>query len=73
MTSSGGTRISARAIYGLSFAIDIAQLPFVGEHVPGRELLFSVAVKNLGDRSVRDAAFFPQPGRTLAFTLSWEL
>jgi vitamin B12 transporter len=73
VTSSGGTRISARAIYGLSLGVDIAQLPFVGEHVPGRELLFSVAVKNLTDRSVRDSAFFPQPGRTLAFTLSWEL
>ena len=73
VNESGDRRISARAIYGLSFAIDIAQLPYVGEHVPGRELLFSVAVKNVGDRSVRDAAFFPQPGRTLAFTLSWEL
>ena len=73
VTSTGGTRISARAIYGLSFTVDIAQLPWVGEHIPGRELLFSVAVKNLTDRSVRDAAFFPQPGRTLAFSLSWEL
>jgi vitamin B12 transporter len=73
VTSTGGTRISARAIYGLSFAVDIAQLPWVGEHIPGCELLFSVAVKNLTDRSVRDAAFFPQPGRTLAFNLNWKL
>ncbi|MBW2287813.1 MAG: TonB-dependent receptor [Deltaproteobacteria bacterium] len=73
VTSTGGTSISARAIYGLSLGIDIAQLPFVGEHVPGSELLLSFAVKNLTDRSVRDAAFFPQPGRTFAFTLNWEL
>jgi outer membrane cobalamin receptor len=74
VTSSGRTRIAdARNVYNLSFAVDIAQLPWFAEHIPGRALLFSFAVKNLTDRSIRDALFFPQPGRTLAFGLQWEI
>jgi outer membrane receptor protein involved in Fe transport len=74
VTSSGRTRIAdSRAIYGLSLAVDAVKLPWIGEHIPGRELLLSFAVKNLTDRSIRDSVFYPQPGRTLAFTAQWEL
>jgi iron complex outermembrane receptor protein len=74
VTTSGRTRIAdSRAIYGLSLGVDLAQLPWLGEAIPGSALLLSFAVKNLTDRSVRDAVFFPQPGRTLAFTVDWEI
>ena len=54
-----------------TLALDLALLPWLGRFVPGRSLLFSVTGRNLGDVSVRDAAFFPQPGRSLAFRLEW--
>jgi outer membrane cobalamin receptor len=71
-TDFGGTaRVRGRTVWDASAALDLAQLPWLGRFIPGSSLLLSVTGRNLGDVSVRDAAFFPQPGRTLAFRIEW--
>jgi iron complex outermembrane receptor protein len=71
VTADGGTRVGSRAVWDASLALDLLQLPPLAGRLPGERLLFSVTVDNLTDQSVRDAQFFPQPGRTLFFRLEW--
>jgi vitamin B12 transporter len=71
-TDFGGTAlVRGRTVWDASAALDLAQLPWLGRYIPGSSLLLSVTGRNLGDVSVRDAAFFPQPGRSLAFRIEW--
>ncbi len=71
VTPDGLTRVSARTVVDLSLVLDLRKLPKVGESLPGQQLLFSVTANNLTDASVRDALFFPQPGRSLFFRVEW--
>ena len=73
VTPDGGTRVSSRAVWNVSGSIDLLQLPFLERHIPGRRLLCSVSVDNVSDESVRDAEFFPQPGRWFTFRVEWQL
>lgn len=74
VSASGSTRLESgtQTVYGLSLVVDLLQIPVVARFVPGGHLRLSVAVDNLTDASLRDAQFFPQPGRTLAFRVEWE-
>lgn len=71
VTPSGRTRVSSREVYDLALILDLARLPRLGRHVPGESLLLSLTARNVGDVSVRDAQFFPQPGRSLSFRVEW--
>lgn len=67
VSDTGGTVLPARTVFDASFGIDARQLPWIGPRVPAEKLWLSIVGENLTDRSVRDALFFPQPGRTLTF------
>jgi hypothetical protein len=73
VTPDGGTRVGSRTVWNVSGSIDLLQLAFLERHIPGRRLLCSVSVDNLTDESVRDAEFFPQPGRWFTFRVEWQL
>jgi outer membrane receptor protein involved in Fe transport len=73
VTADGGTRVSARTVWNASAALDLLQLPWLDVHLPGERLLVSLTGDNLGDVSVRDAQFFPQPGRWLTLRVEWRL
>ena len=73
VTRDGLTRVSARTVFDLSLILDLQKLPRVGESLPGQQLLFSVTANNVTDESVRDAVFYPQPGRSLFFRVEWRL
>lgn len=66
VSASGRTLLPARTTYDAGIAVDLVQIPVVGERLPLRSLLVSFVASNLTDVSVRDAQFFPQPGRVLA-------
>lgn len=69
VSDSGGTRLPARTTFDAVLRIDAKQLPWIGPRVPAERLLVSLIGRNLTDRSVRDAQFIPQPGRTFAVRL----
>ena len=71
VTFDGLTRVSARAVYDVGLVLDLLRLPLLRGRLPGASLLCSVTANNVTDQSVRDARFFPQPGRTLAFRVEW--
>jgi outer membrane receptor protein involved in Fe transport len=73
VTADGGTTVSSRRVWNASAALDLLQLPYLDEHLPGERLLVSVTVDNLTDQSLRDAQFFPQPGRWLTVRVEWQL
>ncbi len=74
VSASGNTSLESgsNTTYGLSLVVDVVQIPGLAALIPGSHLRLSAAVTNLTDESVRDAQFFPQPGRTLAFRAEWE-
>lgn len=63
----GATSISPRTVVDAGLSVDLAAIHFL--HVPAglHHLTLFVDGRNLGDASVRDALFFPQPGRSLLF------
>lgn len=65
VTDTGGTVLPARTVFDASLTVDARQLPWIGPRLPVERLLLSVIAENVTDRSVRDALFFPQPGRSL--------
>jgi outer membrane cobalamin receptor len=69
VSASGRTRVSERAVYNVSASIDLGPL---WERIPGKSLLLSFVANNVSDVGVRDAQFFPQPGRTLTFRIEWK-
>ncbi len=73
VSDTGLTRVSDRTVYDASISVELTRIGCLRPYLPGRSLLLSVGGKNLSDRSVRDAQFFPQPGRTLFFELAAEL
>jgi outer membrane receptor protein involved in Fe transport len=67
LAPGGRVEISARRTWDASLAFDLIRLPRVKRRLPLERLALVVAGTNLGDRSVRDALGFPQPGRSLSF------
>ena len=63
--SAGARTVSSRATYDLSLAIDLLHVARRFAKLPGRSFIASITATNLVDVSVRDAQFFPQPGRSL--------
>ena len=70
VTLSAGTIISARWVFDASLVFDVAKLSLWEAGLWPESLLLSVVGTNLSDRSVYDAQYFPQPGRSLMFKVS---
>lgn len=66
VSESGNTILPARTTYDVGVVVDVVQIPWLGSKLPMRRLLVSFEASNLTDVSVRDAQFFPQPGRVLS-------
>jgi len=73
VTPTGNTRVPARRTWDVAAWVDLARVPKLRERVPGDALRLGVEVTNLTDEWVRDAQWFPQPGRTWSVRLeaSW--
>lgn len=71
VSDSGNTILPDRRLWGATLSADLKKLGLVPAVVPLRELIVALQGQNLSDVAVRDAEFFPQPGRTL--TLRVEL
>ena len=69
---TGAVRVQSRTVYDLSLVVTDRVWPPLTRILPGRSLVFSVSAFNVTDESVRDAVFFPQPGRNLRFRLEWK-
>lgn len=65
VSETGNTVINARTTYDGGIVVDLVQAPGLGRRLPVRQLLASFVATNFTDVSVRDALFFPQPGRML--------
>jgi hypothetical protein len=65
----GALTVSRRTTFDASLAVDLNQLPWFEDWLPSEACVVSVTGTNLTDRAVRDAQFFPQPGRVLSFQL----
>jgi iron complex outermembrane receptor protein len=66
VSESGRTLLPARTTYDAGIVVDLVKVPVLGERIPLRSLLLSFIASNFTDVSVRDAQFFPQPGRVLS-------
>jgi outer membrane cobalamin receptor len=73
VSDSGNTILPDRTVFGASLCVDLARIAFVAARLPVESLLLTIEGRNLGDVAVRDAQFFPQPGRSLALRVetSW--
>jgi outer membrane receptor protein involved in Fe transport len=69
VSDSGNTILPSRTVFDAALTVDLVRLAFVASHVPLDSLLVTVEGKNLTDRAVRDAQFFPQPGRSVGFAV----
>ena len=63
VSDSGNTILPARTVFDAAISVDLALLGWLPAQVPVRSLLVTLEAKNIGDVAVRDAQFFPQPGR----------
>ena len=62
-TFTGGTEISGRVVLNASLSSNLARFASLRKWLPLADMVVSVGGTNLTDASVRDATFFPQPGR----------
>lgn len=62
-TFTGQTRISGRVVLNASLSTNLARVATLPRWLPLQDVVLSVGATNLTDVSVRDATFFPQPGR----------
>jgi len=71
VSESGGSRVLARTTWDLRATLELVGL--WGLALPAESLELRFAATNIGDQSVRDTLFFPQPGRTLTLGVgaSW--
>ena len=67
-TFTGGTRISARVVLNASLSTNLTRLASLRRWLPFSDVVVSVGATNLTNASVRDATFFPQPGRAYFVT-----
>ncbi len=65
VTDTGSTRVSDRVVFDAGLLLNLARLPGVEDWLPLRDLVVSVRGRDLGDRSIRDAAFFPRSVRSV--------
>jgi outer membrane cobalamin receptor len=66
VSDSGNTILPSRTVWDAAISVDLVRLGWVPAQLPARSLLLTLEGKNLGDVAVRDAQFFPQPGRSFA-------
>jgi vitamin B12 transporter len=66
VSDSGNTILPARTVYDAAISVDLVRLGWWPAQVPARSLLLTLEGTNLADVAVRDAQFFPQPGRSVA-------
>jgi outer membrane cobalamin receptor len=74
VSASGNVKLSSRKVWNASAGVNLGRLLRKwGVPTALDRLWASAALSNIGDASVRDAVFFPQPGRTLSLALegSW--
>jgi outer membrane receptor protein involved in Fe transport len=62
-TFTGLTKISGRTVLNASVSLNLARVARLARWLPLRDCVLSFGTNNLLDVSVRDAMFFPQPGR----------
>jgi len=67
-TFTGRTRISARVVLNASLSSNLARIAPLRRWLPFQDVVVSVGATNLTNASVRDATFFPQPGRAYFVT-----
>ena len=65
----GDIRIGERTTWDASVTLALHRFLGLGERTGLSGLLLSVQGTNLSDRAVRDALFFPQPGRMVGVRL----
>jgi outer membrane receptor protein involved in Fe transport len=66
VSDSGNTILPARTVFDAAISVDLMRLGWWPAQLPARSLLLTLEGTNLGDVAVRDAQFFPQPGRSVA-------
>jgi outer membrane receptor protein involved in Fe transport len=66
VSDSGNTILPARTVFDAAISVDLVRLGWWPARLPARSLLLTLEGTNLGDVAVRDAQFFPQPGRSVA-------
>ncbi|MEB2311688.1 MAG: TonB-dependent receptor [Polyangiaceae bacterium] len=64
VTPTGSTLLPERTTWDATLWVDLAHLPRLRERLPLDSLRLGFEVANLSDELVRDAEYFPQPGRT---------
>ena len=64
VTPTGNTRIPDRTVWDLARWVDLARVAGLRERIPADALRLGFEVANLTDELVRDAQYFPQPGRS---------
>jgi vitamin B12 transporter len=70
VSDTGDTVLPDRTVWNATVAVDLVKLGLTPQRIPLRELLVALDAQNLTDVAIRDAEFFPQPGRS--FTLRVE-
>jgi outer membrane receptor protein involved in Fe transport len=73
VSDSGNTILPSRTVWDAAVSVDLALLRWLPRWLPARSVLVTLEGRNLTDRAVRDAQFFPQPGRsfTLRVDTAW--
>lgn len=66
VSETGNTILPARTTFDAGIVVDLVQIPGLAPVLPMRRFLVSFEASNLTDVSVRDAQFFPQPGRVFS-------
>lgn len=66
VSDSGNTILPARTVFDAAISVDLVRFAWWPAQIPARSLLLTLEGTNLTDRTVRDAQFFPQPGRSFA-------
>ena len=70
VSESGGTRLSDRSVYDLTLVLNPAAFGITSlQRFTSPISALRIGVRNVTDRSVRDAQFFPQPGRVWFMSL----
>jgi len=64
VTPTGNTLLPERTTWDVALWLDLARVPGLRERVPADSLRLGFEVANLTDELVRDAEYFPQPGRS---------
>jgi outer membrane cobalamin receptor len=69
VSRGGNVFLESRTVYDASLGVNLARRARFAPLLAFDELWLVLEARNLGDRGMRDARFFPQPGRQLAFRI----